>query len=381
VLFQGNSLNGRIAFFIALGATDMGRLMRLPGLVDIHVHLREPGGEHKETIASGTAAALAGGVTAVLAMPNTNPPVTDAATFEQARARAQASARCDYGLFLGATADNVDLPAGVQQRAAGLKIYVNETYGPLRLASLPIVLAHLQRWHGPGPVAVHAEGLMVPALVALAGLTGKPVHLCHVSRAAEITVIRTAKEQGYPVTCEVTPHHLWLTQDDLPRLGPLGVMRPPLASAADRDALWANLDVVDCIATDHAPHTLAEKQGQKPPPGVPGLETMLPLLLTALHAGRLTWERLVELTNTRPRAIFHLPSQPDTYLEIDPLAHWTLPPSGWHTHPDWSPFAGLVVTGRLVHTVLRGQTAYEEGQVLAPPGSGRDVRDGIKRSH
>lgn len=353
----------------------MRDLTRLPGLVDVHTHMREPGAEHKETFASGTAAALAGGITTILAMPNTSPPITDVTTFDQAEARAQAGARCDYGLFLGATDGNPDLPTNLQGRAAGLKVYVNETFGPLRVESLPVVLAHLQRWRGPGPVAVHAEGLMVPALVALAALTGTRVHFCHISRAAEIAVIRAAKERDYPVTCEVTPHHLWLTGADRPRLGSLGLMRPPLATAADRDALWANLDVVDCIATDHAPHTLAEKQGEKPPPGVPGLETMLPLLLTAVQEGRLTLERLVELTSTRPRAIFRLPPQPDTYVEVDTSARWTLPSSGWQTGPNWSPFAGMAVTGRLVRTVLRGQTAYSDNRVLAAPGRGRNVRE------
>jgi len=358
----------------------MGTLMRLPGLVDVHVHLREPGGEHKETFASGTAAALAGGVTTVLAMPNTSPPLTDAETFGLAQARARAGARCDYGLFLGATAANLDLPADLHGRVAGLKVYVNETFGPLRLESLPVVLAHLQRWRGPGPVAVHAEGLMVPALTGLSALTGKPVHICHVSRAAEIAVIRLAKERGYPVTCEVTPHHLWLTEANLPELGPLGTMRPPLASAADRDALWANLDVVDCIATDHAPHTLAEKRSTTPPPGVPGLETLLPLLLTAVHEGRLTLDRLVDLTNTRPRAIFRLPAQPETYVEVDTAGHWTLPSSGWHTQCDWSPFAGMPVVGRVARTVVRGRLAYDGSQVLASPGSGQNVREEYSNS-
>ncbi len=150
--------------------------------------------------------------------------------------------------------------------------------------------------------------------------------------------------------------------------------RRPLATAADRDALWANLDVVDCIATDHAPHTLAEKQAESPLPGVPGLETMLPLLLTAVYEGRLALERLVELTCTRPRAIFCLPSQPDTYVEVVPQTRWTLPSSGWHTQCDWSPFAGMTVTGRVLRTVLRGQTVYEDGQVLATPGNGQNVR-------
>ncbi len=356
----------------------MSTLKRLPGLVDVHVHLREPGGEHKETFASGTAAALAGGVTTVLSMPNTSPPLTDATTLGLAWARARAGARCDYGLFLGATAANLELPADLHGRAAGLKVYVNETFGPLRLESLPVVLAHLQRWRGPGPVAVHAEGLMVPALTGLSALTGRPVHICHVSRAAELAVIRLAKERGYPVTCEVTPHHLWLTEADLPELGPLGLMRPPLANAADRDALWANLDVVDCIATDHAPHTLAEKRSTTPPPGVPGLETLLPLLLTAVHEGRLTLDRLVELTNTRPRAIFHLPAQPETYVEVDTVERWTLPSSGWHTQCDWSPFAGMPAIGRVARTVVRGRLAYDGNHVLALPGSGQNVRGNVR---
>ena len=353
----------------------MSSLVRLPGLVDVHVHLREPGGEHKETFATGTAAALAGGVTAVLAMPNTSPPLVDEATFAEAERRARAEARCDYGLFLGATHENAGFPLRLQRRAAGLKIYVNETFGPLRVEELPAVLEHLRQWRGPGPVAVHAEGLMVPALVALATITGARVHFCHVSRAAEIAVIRAAKARGLPVTCEVTPHHLWLTEEDLPRLGPYGHMRPPLATRADREALWANLDVVDCIATDHAPHTRAEKGGPSPPPGVPGLETMLPLLLTAVHEGRLTLGRLVELTHSRPRAIFGLPAQPNTWVEVDLEAEWVLPERGWFTKVDWSPFAGMRVRGRVIRTVLRGTVAYEEGKVLAPPGFGKNVRE------
>ncbi|MDQ7030383.1 MAG: amidohydrolase family protein [Ardenticatenia bacterium] len=352
----------------------MSPVVRLPGLVDVHVHLREPGGEHKETFATGTAAALAGGVTLVLAMPNTSPPIVDERAFMEATRRAQAGARCDYALFLGATHTNAPLSPSLQRRAAGLKIYVNETFGPLRVTSLPALIAHMRQWRGPGPVAVHAEGLMVPAIVALAAMTGARVHFCHISRAAELAVIRAAKEQGLPVTCEVTPHHLWLTEQDVPRLGSFGQMRPPLATPADRDALWANLDVIDCVATDHAPHTREEKAGPAPPPGVPGLETMLPLLLTAVHEGRLTMERLVALTHTCPMAIFNLPPQPDTWVDVDLGAEWVVPEQGWHTRVDWSPFAGLHLRGRVVRTQLRGDVVYESGRVIASPGSGRDVR-------
>ncbi len=349
--------------------------MRLPGLIDVHVHLREPGGEHKETFATGTAAALAGGVTTVLAMPNTTPPIIDAETFALAETRAREGARCDYGIFLGATDTNAPFAPSLQRRAAGLKIYVNDTFGPLRVESLAVVMHHLRHWRGAGPVAVHAEGLFVPALAALAALTGTHVHFCHVSRAAEIEAIRLAKARGFPVTCEVTPHHLWLTEDDVPRLGAFGDMRPRLATRADREALWANLDVVDCIATDHAPHTIEEKQSPTPPPGVPGLETTLPLLLTAVHDGRLSMEKLIDLTHTRPRTIFRLPAQPDTFVEVDPDAEWVLPEQGWLTNVGWSPFAGMRVRGRVVRTLLRGQVVFDDGQILARPGSGRNVRD------
>lgn len=355
-----------------------GRRIRLPGMADVHVHLREPGGEHKETFATGTAAALAGGVTTVLAMPNTTPPLADEAAFELAEARARSGAHCDWGLFLAATDDNTGgLDPALQTRTAGLKIYVNDTFGRLRVESLPTMLAHFAAWRGPGPIVCHAEGLMVPAVIALAAQFEQRLHIAHVSRAAELAVIRAAKARGVAVTCEVTPHHLWLAEDDLPRLGPLADMRPRLGSADDRAALWDALadETIDCVATDHAPHTLAEKYGEAPPPGVPGLETALSLLLSAAHEGRLTIERVVELYSSAPRRIFALPEQPETWVEASLGAPSTLPERGWQTLPDWSPFAGMTVYGRVLRTVLRGTEAFNGEQVLSAPGSGRPARE------
>ncbi|HBY94280.1 MAG TPA: dihydroorotase, partial [Chloroflexi bacterium] len=195
--------------------------LRLPGLADVHVHLREPGGEHKETFATGTAAALAGGVTTVLAMPNTTPPLATAETFALAWARAQAGARSDWGIFLGGTDANAGaLAPALQAQAAGLKLYVNDTFGQLRIDSLSTLLRHFASWQGPGPIVCHAERLMVPAVIALAAQFGQRLHIAHVSRADELAVIRAAKTRGLPVSCEVTPHHLWLTEEDLLRLGP-----------------------------------------------------------------------------------------------------------------------------------------------------------------
>jgi carbamoyl-phosphate synthase/aspartate carbamoyltransferase/dihydroorotase len=151
-------------------------------------------------------------------------------------------------------------------------------------------------------------------------------------------------------------------------------VRPRLAAAADRQALWDNLEVIDCFATDHAPHTLAEKDGENPPPGFPGLETLLPLLLTAVHQGRLSLDDLVARLHTNPRRIFHLPEQPQTWIEVDPDAAWNIRSSELYTRCAWTPFEGWQVRGRVRRVVLRGQTAFQDGQVLAPPGSGLDLR-------
>ncbi len=352
--------------------------LRLPGLVDVHVHLREPGGTHKENITSGSAAALAGGVTLALAMPNTAPPIVDAEALTAQRRLVDQKALCDVGCFVGATETNAAEAAGLAGEAAGLKIYLDQTYGPLRMRSLTALLGHFRAWPTGRPIAVHAEGLSAAMAIGLARSFGRRLHLCHVSRADEVTLIRAAKRSGAALTCEVTPHHLFLTEADARRLGPYGAMKPSLGSEADVAALWANLDVVDCIATDHAPHTRAEKESADPPPGVPGLETMLPLLLTAVAEGRLALDRLVELTHEAPRRIFRLPAQPDTWVEVDPEARYTLRDADQHTRCGWTPFAGMAVRGRVRRVVLRGQTAFEDGSIRVQPGYGRFVEP-VKR--
>jgi carbamoyl-phosphate synthase/aspartate carbamoyltransferase/dihydroorotase len=347
--------------------------MRLPGLIDVHVHLREPGGEHKEDITTGSAAALAGGVSFVLDMPNTYPPIIDADALAFKRRLVAKKALCDVASYVGATETNAAEAAALTGEAVALKIYLDQTYGPLRMRSLAALLTQFRLWPVQRPIAVHAEGLSAAMAIGLARSFGQRLHLCHVSLASEIALIRAAKETGAQVTCEVTPHHLFLNEDDGQRLGPYGQMKPPLATEADRATLWANLDVVDCIATDHAPHTREEKDGERPPPGVPGLETMLPLLLTAVADGRLTLERLVELTHTAPRRIFGLPQQPDTWVDVDLGAHRILSNHDLHTKCGWTPFEGLKACGQVQRVVIRNQTVFEDGQVLAEPGLGRFV--------
>lgn len=348
--------------------------MRLPGLVDVHVHMREPGGAHKEDWASGTAAALAGGFTAVLAMPNTQPPITDAATLALGRAAAQRGARCDYGQFLGAGPDNVEAAPALAPGVPGLKMYLDQTYGPLRLDAMTLWMGHFARWPAQSPIVAHAEGRTLAAVILMAALYDRSVHLAHVSRREEILLIRAAKARGLKVTCEVAPHHLFLTDQDIPALGGgRGEVRPRLASAADQQALWDNLDVIDCFATDHAPHTAAEKDSASPPPGFPGLETALPLLLTAVAEGRLTTDDLIARLHTNPQRIFGLPEQADTWVEVDEHAQWEIRAAEMQSRCGWTPFEGRRVRGRIVRVALRGREVYRAGQVLAVPGSGQNL--------
>ena len=344
------------------------RLTRLPGLADAHVHLRVPGGEHKEDFFTGTAAAIAGGFTTVLAMPNTTPPLATCKTLHAVQQQAQAEALCDVHFYAGASPDHLDELPALAQETVGLKIYADQTYGPLRIDNLATLLRCFQTWPRGKPIAMHAEGRTIAVGIGLAAAFGQHVHCCHVSRADEIALIAAAKARGLPITCEVTPHHLFLTADDAARLGPWGDMRPRLATQADVDALWAHIDTtIDCIATDHAPHTRDEKLGPDAPPGVPGLETALPLMLTAVAGGRLTPERLIALMAHNPQRIFGLPEQPETWIEVDLDAAYTLSDAGLHTKCGWSPFSGMAVRGKVERVKIHGALIFENGAFVHSP--------------
>lgn len=360
--------------------------IRLPALIDAHVHLREPGYPAKEDFGSGTASALAGGVVMVLDMPNTLPPTATPELIQAKAALAASKAVCDVGLFAGATTSELDAYLPAASRVCGLKIYVSDTFGSLRIESLELMHRFFRTWaeageqygyrmqgkpDGIGPIAVHAEELMLPVCLALSHMYNTPLHIVHVTRRSEIELIAAAKERGYPVTCEVTPHHLFLTSEDAARLGPLGDMRPRLASPDDVAAMWEYLPVVDLFATDHAPHTLEEKRAETPPPGVPGVETMLPLLLTAVHDDRLALDDVIMRCVDGPRRVYGLPELPDSYVEVEVDEPFTLRHDDMHTRVKWTPFDGQEVFGQVCRTVLRGKTVYQEGQVTAAPGSGR----------
>ena len=345
--------------------------MKLPGLIDPHVHMREPGADYKEDWSSGTAAALAGGFTQVLAMPNTRPPVVDKSALDHVLKIASTKAYCDYAQYFGATEDNMDDIVPDVDKSAGLKLYLDQTYGPLRLAGMPLWLAHFKTWPKHKPLVAHAEGHALAGAILMAALTDRPLHLAHVATREEILMVRAAKERGLKITCEVTPHHLWLTESDL--AGGRGEVRPRLGTKADVEALWENMDVIDCIATDHAPHSLAEKDSSEPPPGFPGLETALPLMLEAVHQGRISLDELMLRMSTNVRRIFGVPEQDQTYVEVDLDAETVITGRESFSKAGWTPFEGWRTHGKVRTVVLRGAAVYKDGQILAQPGAGQSI--------
>lgn len=349
--------------------------LKLPGLIDPHVHLRDPGATHKEDWFSGTSAALAGGFTVVMDMPNNTPPITDAATLAGKQRAAAAGAVCDYGIHFGAGEHNVEIAAALASQVTGLKMYLDQTFGPLRLDDLGSLIAHMQHFPKNVPILCHAEGRTVAAALFCAQLYDHPVHICHVSRKDEIELIRAAKGKGVQVTCEVTPHHLLLTMDDAAGIGAGKCeVRPMIATRTDVDALRANLDIVDCFATDHAPHTLFEKESAQPPPGYPGLETALAIYLELVRENLISLDGLIARCYGNARRIFNVAEQPETWVEVDADAEWVARGANMHTRAKWTPFEGRTLRGKVTRVVLRGETAFENDCVLAKAGSGRNVR-------
>jgi carbamoyl-phosphate synthase/aspartate carbamoyltransferase/dihydroorotase len=357
-------------------------MLKLPGLIDPHVHVREPGQTHKEDWDTVTQAALAGGVTTILAMPNTKPPIFDNSTLDLALEAAKKKARCDYAQFLGAGPDNADILPALADKAAGLKMYLDSTFGELRLDDMTLWMPHFINFPKSSPIVLHSESRTMAAGILFAAVYDRPVHIAHISLKEEILLIKAAKERGIKVTCEVCPHHLFLTAPSPNSEGFGGGLgggrsevRPRLATQEDVDALWANMDVIDCFATDHAPHTVEEKDSDNPPPGFPGLETLLPLLITAVDNGRLTIDDIVQRSVINPRKIFHLPEQPETWIEVDETAEYEIKAENQFTRCGWTPFEGWKVKGKMRKVVLRGKVAFEDGKVLAEKGFGMNARN------
>ncbi|MCZ7660765.1 MAG: dihydroorotase [Xanthobacteraceae bacterium] len=394
------------------GATvDCTGLHILPGVIDTQVHFREPGFEHKEDLESGSRSAVMGGVTAVFEMPNTDPLTTTAERLADKVRRGRHRMHCDFAFFVGGTHDNVaDLPELERlPGAAGVKVFMGASTGTLLVeddAGVRNVLAAIRRrasFHCEDEYRLRARrDLRVPGdprshpvwrdevaaltatqrLVRLARETGARVHVLHVTTAQEIEFLAAHRDVA---SVEVTPHHLTMTAPDCyERLGTRAQMNPPVRGAEHREGLWRGIaqGVVDVLGSDHAPHTLHEKSNPYPssPSGMTGVQTLVPLMLDHVNAGRLTLARLVDLTSAGPARLFGIAAKGriavgyDADLTVVDLKRRATITDAWTAaKPGWTPYDGVAVTGWPVGTFVRGHRVMWEGE-LATPACGEPVR-------
>jgi dihydroorotase len=352
-------------------------MLKIYGMLDPHTHLRDLDWSHKATFASETKAALAGGYTAVFDMPNTPPPTTTVDALRTKLSKIDAHAHCDYGVYFGASQDDNTAHYDGLGGVCGLKIFCNATTGDLLIDDPQDQHAHIQAWNTGRVIAVHAEGRTVEQILNMVRQQRKPVHFLHISTADEIHMLQAAKAEGLPVTIGVCPHHLFLTEDDLRTLGPLGLMKPELKTRPDRDALWAAVKQggVDVIESDHAPHTLAEKHNAEGQPvyGVPGIETTLPLMLLAVKNNRVALDQIPLLLAENPRRIFGVPRDEGTYTVIDDKAGCEIANRSLLTAAGWSPFDGMQANGKVREVWIRGKQVYDNGRFMVEPGYGVNV--------
>ncbi|MCX8008764.1 MAG: amidohydrolase family protein [Patescibacteria group bacterium] len=339
----------------------------LPGLIDIHVHLREPGATHKEDFYTASRAAIKGGFTYLLDMPNNPIPTFSLEALEE-KVRLSQNALCDIGFHYGTNGLNLDTfpEAWEHSRVFGLKIYCNETTGKYIVSDEHVLDEIFSAWNSQKPILVHAEGTMLPKVLAFAKKYHRRLHACHVSTRQDIDMLRSEKACGTMVTCGVCPHHLFLTQKDKNRLGNFSYVKPPLGTNDDQDALWEGLHdgTIDIVESDHAPHTIEEKMGAEPVYGMPGLETTLGLLSKAVQEGKLPKDAIKKLLYETPKSIFAIPDQPDTYIEYDLDEPFIVGEHGYETKCQWSPFDGWTLYGAVHSVVFRGKIVYQEGRFV-----------------
>ncbi len=386
-------------------AVDARGLLALPGPIDVHVHLRDEGLSYKEDFYTGTSSAIAGGITCVLDMPNTLPPVDSAKRLRERARKAAKSIVANVGFYSLFPPDPSGLAELAEAGAVGIKVYFHEPKTALDVWDERALRSAVELANGHGlTVAIHAEDLVlmrelareahggpveaflaqhppeveVRALEKLSrALAGLKVHICHVSTPEGL---RLAREAGF--TVEVTPHHLFLTSDLYDRLGPLALVDPPLRPRELveklRRAFYSGL--VDVVASDHAPHALKEKEGPNPPPGFPGLETLLPVLLNEVCEKRLSLSELVRVVCEGPARIFglrrgHLEvGWPADLVLVDLKAKVVVRPESFRSKAKYSPFVGMAFRGAPVHTIVNGVLAFSEGEVVAEPGCGSIIR-------
>ena len=394
---------GNVSNFAQRETLDCRNLHILPGVIDSQVHFREPGGEHKEDLETGSRAAVMGGVTAVFEMPNTKPTTTTAAALADKVARAKNRMFCDFAFYVGGTRENVDqIPALERlEGAAGIKVFAGSSTGDLLVeddGGLTAIINKISRraaFHSEdemrlreriafqvaGDVRSHpvwrdveAARLCTERLLRIARKEQKRIHVLHISTAEELPLLAAHRDVA---TVEVTPHHLTLSRDDYERLGTKLQMNPPVREARHREALWKAIasGSVDVLGSDHAPHTLEEKSKPYPtsPSGMTGVQTLVPIMLNHVNAEKLSLERFVDLTSHGPQRIFNIANKGriaegyDADFTIVDMKRTESISNRWiESRSRWTPYDGVKVQGWPVGTIIRGRTVMWQGEIKSP---------------
>ena len=391
---------------------DATGLHVLPGVIDTQVHFREPGNEHKEDLETGTRAAALGGVTAVFEMPNTAPPTTTAEALADKLARAKGRAHVDHAFYIGATHENADQLGALERLpgCCGIKTFMGSSTGTLLVGDdegLERILKNIKRrgafhaedearlqerkslaregdWTSHPEVRDAKTALLATArLVDAARRHGKRVHVLHVSSKEEMAFLATAKDVA---TVETLPQFLTFKAPEVyERLKGFAQMNPPIRYATDQYALWTigiEGGVVDVLGTDHAPHTREEKAQPYPksPSGMPGVQTLVPVMLTHVNEGRLTLQRFVDLTSHGPNRVFGIAKKgriavgyDADFTIVDMKARRAIRAEDQATRCGWTPFDGFEAQGWPMATIIRGNVVMRDGEIVAP-ASGEPMR-------
>lgn len=401
--------DGRIVALGDLGAASAGEVVDctglhiLPGVIDTQVHFREPGLTHKEDLESGSLSAVMGGVTGVFEMPNTNPLTTTRETFEEKIRLGTRRMHCDFAFYIGGTHDNVAQLPELERLpgCAGVKVFMGSSTGSLLVPDddgVEAILNAISRraaFHSedeyrleerkplrvPGDPSSHpvwrdpeAALLSTRRLVALARKTGKRVHILHISTAEEMVFLAAHKDVA---SVEVTPHHLTLDETAYTRLGTYAQMNPPVRDKAHRDGIWAGVKngVADVLGSDHAPHTREEKDHPYPQShsGMTGVQTLVPIMLDHINAGRMSLERFVDMSSHGPNRLFGIANKGriavgyDADLTVVDLQRRETITNDWvKSRAGWTPYDGVTVTGWPVGTIVRGNKVMWQGELVTP---------------